>query len=663
MEPEDIARFEQIAGDFDKNQPDMFLNIHTWYEVLGLQTFADYDKHKYEERTDHIEKLNDLDKKDKILRCLNKANTVISNPNSKRVYDAQLKLSLKQSFKSTIRNYVEVDKILDEKEEKAVHEKGILIGLGKKEIDDLINELLKETGAKRKDDTKQKDVPILTIVSKKSFELSNTNRQCEVTLVNTSEAFTEVNAKWSKEWLEVKPKHFFVGKSPQKVSIIVYPNRIHNSDTNFQGSDSVKFTYLSAKSTKVENALVNFTIGEQYFFENKFSKKVAAITGLIGSLLYLFFFINKELPFILLAGIIVIYIGIYFYAFLKIDYYSASVYIKDKFRELKRINKLVGRNNSIQVLNLDEQKFLLKTFWAFLLSIIFILFIIFLILQVDKLIICPLIVIGCLGIFFISKLLYRKLSILKVKRLTWTISLIFIILTLIFFWKYSNFSFRTISEPKIKTIQNQITITPEYAENISDIQGNIYKTIKIGTQTWMAENLKTTKLNDGITIPEVKDVKIWVSMSRPGYCWYENDINKYKDTYGALYNGYAVETGKLCPVGWHVPTDEEWSNLIDNFGGLASAGEKLKETGIIHWNSPNTGATNESNFSVLPGGTRILDGKFRYLGEFGHLWSSTEYTDNTKTLRARDFNYYNSEVGWIAYYKNSGLSVRCIKDN
>ena len=134
---------------------------------------------------------------------------------------------------------------------------------------------------------------------------------------------------------------------------------------------------------------------------------------------------------------------------------------------------------------------------------------------------------------------------------------------------------------------------------IADIDGNIYNTVIIGTQVWMKENLKATKLNDGTNILLETDNATWISLTDPAYCWYNNDASSYKNTYGALYNWFTVETGKLCPTGWHVPSDAEWFTLIDFLGGESVAGGKLKEIGNTHWNSPNTGATDEYGFTAI----------------------------------------------------------------
>jgi len=150
----------------------------------------------------------------------------------------------------------------------------------------------------------------------------------------------------------------------------------------------------------------------------------------------------------------------------------------------------------------------------------------------------------------------------------------------------------------------QVSFTTLMSGQFSDIDGNVYNTITIGTQIWMKENLKTTKYNDGSSIPLVTDNTAWINLSTPGYCWYNNDAATYKSAYGAMYNWYTVNTGKICPPNWHVPTDTQWETLITYLGGKIIAGGKMKETGTAHWTSPNIGATNETGFTALPGGYR-----------------------------------------------------------
>ncbi len=195
---------------------------------------------------------------------------------------------------------------------------------------------------------------------------------------------------------------------------------------------------------------------------------------------------------------------------------------------------------------------------------------------------------------------------------------------------------------------------------ISDIDGNIYKTVTIGTQVWIAENLKTTNYNDGIAIPLVTDDTTWSNLTTPGYCLYNND-STYINPYAALYNWYTVNTGKLCPTGWHMPTNAEWTTLINYLGGESIAGGKLKETGTLNWNPPNTGATNESGFSALPGGYRAHDGSFYEIGDGAYFWSSTESDFDNAWYQL--LYYYYEEITPNCQIKNHGFSVRCIMDN
>ncbi len=203
-------------------------------------------------------------------------------------------------------------------------------------------------------------------------------------------------------------------------------------------------------------------------------------------------------------------------------------------------------------------------------------------------------------------------------------------------------------------------LTAPVNETVRDASGNVYRTVKIGNQVWMAENLKTTKYNDGTAIPLVTDNAAWEALTTHGYCWYDNSAFAYLGPYGALYNWYTVKTGKLCPAGWHVPSDEEWTTLTTFLGGEEFNGGKMKEAGTAHWASPNTGATNETGFSALPGGFRHSDGGFRAIGYGGFWWSSTEYS-STHALR-RYLNYENPHVHRFVDKKDYGLSVRCVRD-
>jgi uncharacterized protein (TIGR02145 family) len=196
---------------------------------------------------------------------------------------------------------------------------------------------------------------------------------------------------------------------------------------------------------------------------------------------------------------------------------------------------------------------------------------------------------------------------------------------------------------------------------LTDIDGNEYKTIKIGDQTWMAENLRTTKYNDGTSIPNVTVGSEWVDLTTGAYCNYNNtnSIDTIAN-YGRLYNWYAVNTGKLAPKGWHVSTDAEWSTLTDYFGGGSVAGGKLKETGTSHWVSPNTGATNESGFTALPGGIRFVDGTFFGICRYGYWWNSMAC--NTYEAYYQSMHLESDDLIRLSYFKDLGYSVRCVKD-
>lgn len=193
---------------------------------------------------------------------------------------------------------------------------------------------------------------------------------------------------------------------------------------------------------------------------------------------------------------------------------------------------------------------------------------------------------------------------------------------------------------------------------IKDIDGNVYSTVTIGTQVWMVENLKTTKFNDNSPIPNIMEGDAWTNLTSPGYCWYNNDALNYKASYGALYNWYAVNTDKLCPAGWHVPSSTEWTTLIVTLGGESVAGGKLKETGITHWESPNNGASNLSGFTALPGGIR--PGFFDWISSHGLWWSTTDWDVSSAWHLIIN---YDSPYSYMPYInKFEGLSVRCVKD-
>jgi uncharacterized protein (TIGR02145 family) len=218
----------------------------------------------------------------------------------------------------------------------------------------------------------------------------------------------------------------------------------------------------------------------------------------------------------------------------------------------------------------------------------------------------------------------------------------------------------------------------------TDADGNNYKVVKIGTQTWMAENLKTTKYNDGISIPNVTGNTAWSYLSTPAYCWYNNDTTTYKNTYGALYNWYTVNTAKLAPVGWHVPTDAEWTILDNylmangyNYDGTTTGNKYAKSlAAITNWEtSTYTGdvgndlsKNNSTGFSALPGGYRGYNGTFVSVGLSGYWWSATERGMSSAWSRIMYYSYYSfiystGHVSRNDYDETIGFSVRCVRDS
>ena len=220
----------------------------------------------------------------------------------------------------------------------------------------------------------------------------------------------------------------------------------------------------------------------------------------------------------------------------------------------------------------------------------------------------------------------------------------------------------SISSLKAQTLENG---------TVTDIDGNIYRTIVIANYEWMAENLKTTSYNNKIKIPNITDSVAWTGLSNGAYCWYKNDESSAK-IYGALYNWYAVNTGRLCPDGWRVPTDEEWKFLegsVDTRYGIGDsvwsksggrgndAGQRLKK--ISGWSSGGNGS-DDFGFSALPGGERCSKGRYFIAGRSGFWWSSTGYGESGAWYRNIIYSlediYRNTHPKWM------GFSVRCLRD-
>jgi len=227
------------------------------------------------------------------------------------------------------------------------------------------------------------------------------------------------------------------------------------------------------------------------------------------------------------------------------------------------------------------------------------------------------------------------------------------------------FGFSSCSKDK----KNDPSTPPPVFGSMKDIEGNVYKTITIGTQTWMAENLKTTKYNDSTAIPNVTDATAWGALTIGAWCDYNNTTDN--DTkYGKLYNWYAVNTGKLAPAGWHIPTDAEWTtlnNYITSIYGAGAVGKVLATT--TDWSistSPNAigndlTKNNITGFSALPGGVRGSAGVFGNIGNEGDWWSSTPFA--TDGAWSRIMGYDNGGCLFSGnYYMADGVSVRCVKD-
>lgn len=196
---------------------------------------------------------------------------------------------------------------------------------------------------------------------------------------------------------------------------------------------------------------------------------------------------------------------------------------------------------------------------------------------------------------------------------------------------------------------------------VTDFDGNVYHTVRIGSQVWMGENLKVTHYRDGTPIPNVPDNDRWPLATDGAYCMVDKGSTDYKETYGLLYNFYAVQNGcNLCPEGWHVPSESECMILIQFLGGTDVAGRKIKDNSSNLWKNKNTRATHESGFSGLPAGGRGQFGSAGDVGYYATWWSSTSYD----SLFAWHWGLFPDKDGIRSNpgHKASGFSVRCIKD-
>jgi len=215
--------------------------------------------------------------------------------------------------------------------------------------------------------------------------------------------------------------------------------------------------------------------------------------------------------------------------------------------------------------------------------------------------------------------------------------------------------------------QESFTTAQAATQGCIDADGNVYATVDIGGQIWMAENLRTTKYNDGSAIPTGHDITAWAALTTGAYAVYPHSVldglNSPSDVmavYGALYNWYAVDTRKLCPSGWRVPHDVDWQMLTDFLGGMSVAGGKMKEAGLAHWIGPNNEATNESGFTALAAGRLAYNSGFDLIGRNAFFWFSIQLTESEALQYG--LQYLHGQVTESSSHKAFGYSVRCVED-
>jgi uncharacterized protein (TIGR02145 family) len=217
-----------------------------------------------------------------------------------------------------------------------------------------------------------------------------------------------------------------------------------------------------------------------------------------------------------------------------------------------------------------------------------------------------------------------------------------------------------VNKAYVDALIKQIEALQNVVFTVKDKEGNKYKTVLIGDQWWMAENLKATKYQNGDPIQLVTDNTAWANLSSGAYCKYNND-NAISSVYGNTYNYWvAADVRNVCPIDWHVPTKADFQTLVDYLGGQVAAGGKLKEAGITHWLSPNTAATNETGFATLPGGYRSTSGSYGYVSYYGYLWANDSVTPDTATFLVLYYNFPDASV--TNDDKNHGFNIRCIKN-
>ncbi|RQO29787.1 hypothetical protein DBR32_14480 [Taibaiella sp. KBW10] len=202
------------------------------------------------------------------------------------------------------------------------------------------------------------------------------------------------------------------------------------------------------------------------------------------------------------------------------------------------------------------------------------------------------------------------------------------------------------------------TSKPTDPVTVTDVDGNVYTTVRIGTQLWMTENLRTTRYKDGTAIPTGLSNTSWGDASAGAFAIYAEN-NAHNTTYGKLYNWYAVNTGKLAPEGWHVPSRAEWETLVSNLGGSSVAGGKLKAISSL-WNAPNLGASNSSGFAALPSGYKGTSGGYELMGESAYWWASSARNASQADYLRVDDDLAGAAINGAT--KQFGYAVRCIKD-
>ncbi len=198
------------------------------------------------------------------------------------------------------------------------------------------------------------------------------------------------------------------------------------------------------------------------------------------------------------------------------------------------------------------------------------------------------------------------------------------------------------------------------SQTVTDINGNVYHTVTIGTQEWLKENLNVSKFSNGDYIPNIKDDGTWLNSSKSlARCYYQNDSVKYASVYGALYNYYTtMDDRNLCPSGWHVATNVDWATLSTYLGGDAVAGGKMMETGTSHWAAPNTVADNSSNFTALPNGWRKYDASFADIENSAYFWADSTWQISRPS---RSIIKNTTSLRNLPYNSISGMAVRCVK--